>query len=67
MKPIVGLVMAYLFLDKSFNFVMSKKHSFNELIEKTASLTFRETFRHLLGNKTTEKTKQLSFFVEPPQ
>lgn len=67
MKPIISLLMAYLFLDKSFTFVMSKKHSFHELIGKTVSLTFRETFRHLQGKKTTEGTKQLSFFVEPHQ
>jgi hypothetical protein len=67
MKPIVGLLMACLFLDKSFHFVMSKKHSFTELMGKTASLTFRETFRHLLGKKTNEETKEWSFFFEPHQ
>jgi hypothetical protein len=67
MKPLVGLLLAYLFLDKSFSAISSKKHSFDKLIRKEVFPSLEESLRHLLTQKTTERSKRLSFFLRPPR
>jgi hypothetical protein len=66
MKPLLSLVVAYLFLEKSLNFVSGKKYVLEGFMRKVVSLSVKETIRHLLP-KTAETARPLPYFVEPHQ
>ena len=66
MKALISLGVAYYFLERSLNYVTGKKRSLEGFALKVLSLTVNESFRHLLP-KTTDKSKQLSFFSGPHQ